>query len=231
MGDELAGPPPVPLLGEVELRVLGALIEKEVTTPEYYPLTLNALVAACNQKSNRYPAVAYDEKTVARALQSLREGGLTRTVSGGDQRVPRHYQVFTKQQQLVPAEVACVCLLLLRGPQTVGELRGRSARLHPFADLDAVADTLRGLVERQAGPLALLLPRAPGQKEQRYAHTLAPASEQSVELEAPPRLEPAMAAVLDEAARLARLEDEVAQLRAELAQLRREFGTFRQQFE
>jgi hypothetical protein len=224
-------PEAVPELTDVELRIIGALIEKEVTTPEYYPLTLNALVAACNQKSNRYPVVSYDEKTVARGLQSLRDRGLARTVSGADMRVPKHYQVLTKTLGLDAPQTACMCVLLLRGPQTTGEVRGRTSRLHAFADLPAVEATLCQLLERPAGALAALLPRAPGQKEQRYAHTLAPQAVQAVEEEREAPVEPAMAAVMEEDRRLAQLADEVARLRLELDELRQQFDAFREQFD
>src|SRR5580658_9044860 len=129
-------------LDEAEVRVLGALMEKEITTPEYYPLSLNALVNACNQKSNREPVVNYDDDTVEHALDTLRFKGLAVRVSGRDSRVPKHGQRFTEALNLGRREAAVICLLLLRGPQTVGELRTRSERLYPFEDLEGVESTL-----------------------------------------------------------------------------------------
>ena len=224
-GETVAG---IPQLSEVELRVLGALIEKEVTTPEYYPLTLNGLLAACNQKSNRYPVVSYDEKTVAGGLQSLKDRGLARPQAGPEMRVPRHYQIFTREFQLSPAETAALGVLLLRGPQTLGQIRGRTARMHPFADLAAVEETLRRLMERAAGPLVRLLPRIPGQKERRYAHMLSPVAAEE------PSAEPALpveSPAPDAEQRIAALEAETERLGEEMEALRREFSRFREQFE
>ena len=144
-----------PLLSEVEVRVLGALIEKQITTPEYYPLTLNALTAACNQKSNRAPVVDFDEKTVVRALESLRDKELTRMLSGAEMRVPKYYHLFTETLGFTPPEVGVLCVLMLRGPQTVGEIRGRSGRLYEFADLAEVEQALQGLIEREGGPIGI----------------------------------------------------------------------------
>lgn len=231
MSEDGAGSVAVPQLQEVESRVLGCMIEKGVTTPEYYPLTLNALVAACNQKSNRTPVVAYDEKTVARGLQSLRDQQLARTVSGAEQRVPKHYQVFTARFGLTPPQVAAMCVLMLRGPQTLGEIRGRSARMHEFLDLDTVQATLDQLMGRDGGALVTLLPRLPGRKEQRHAHTLAPPPEEAPDEERQGPVEPAMAAVQDENERIGRLETEVMELRTELDVLRQELTQFKSQFD
>lgn len=217
-------------LDDVEVRVLGALIEKQVTTPEYYPLTLNALVHACNQTSNRDPVVAYDERTVAGALERLRAKKLARVVQTADGRVPKYRHVLNEVVELKAAELAVMCVLLLRGPQTVGELRGRTERLYSFSDLTYVEGTLQGLMERADGPLVVKLPRQAGRKESRYAHLLAG----PVEVEEQPRSlrpEPAMAAVRAENERIAQLEGEVATLRRELDELRQQFSEFKKQFE
>ena len=140
-----------PLLTPEELRILGALIEKGITTPDYYPMTLNALTAACNQKSNRDPVLEYGEKTVVRALDSLRDKGLIRVVSGHDMRVPKYYHRFTEVRELSAPEAAVLCELMLRGPQTPGELRTRGSRMHPFESLGEVESVLESLMERQAG--------------------------------------------------------------------------------
>ncbi|MDQ3806382.1 MAG: YceH family protein [Acidobacteriota bacterium] len=217
------------LLNEVEVRVVGSLVEKQVTTPEYYPLTLNALVNACNQISNRDPVVSFDEPTVARALESLRAKNLVYVFYGSDSRVPKYKHMMTEIFRLSPAELAAVCVLMLRGPQTVGEVRGRTGRLYNFADLAEVESTLDGLAQREE-PLVLKLPRQPGRKEARYAHLLAgtPAPEDP---RPEPRVEPAVREVRAENERLARLEAEVETLRGELAGLRQTFDEFKKQFE
>ena len=216
------------ILTPVEVRVLGSLIEKEITTPEYYPLTLNALVNACNQISNRDPVVSFDEMTVARALESLREKKLAWMVTGVG-RVPKYEHRFTEALQLAAQEVAVLCVLMLRGPQTVGEIRGRTTRLYEFKELEEVELTLQALLSAQP-PLALKLPRQPGTKESRYAHLLAGAV-QIEEREVAPRLEPATVAIRQENERLAALEDETAQLRSDLQELKQQFLDFKKQFE
>src|SRR6516164_7772366 len=200
-----------------EARVLGALLEKEIATPEYYPLSLNALVNACNQKSNREPVVSYDEDTVEGALATLRAKGLAVRITG-ESRVPKHGQRFTEKLNLGRREAALICLLLLRGPQTVGELRGRCDRLYSFDDLEAVESTLERLSE--AG-MVKKLPRTAGFRESRYAHLLSGdvASEDSALEPAPSR-----ATGRDEVA------ERIAALEQELAQLRREFEDFRGRF-
>jgi uncharacterized protein len=218
-------------LNDVEVRVLGALIEKQVTTPEYYPLTLNALVHACNQISNRDPVVAYDDETVARGLEGLREKRLARVVNTADGRVPKYRHVLNEVVELRAAELAVLCVLLLRGPQTVGELRGRTERLYTFSDLSFVEATLQALAERTDGPLVVKLPRQPGQKEARYAHLLAGPPVQSEEPARATRAEPARVGGHSEHERLTQLENEVATLRQELAELRQQFAAFKQQFD
>jgi len=160
------------ILNEYEARVVGSLIEKQMTTPDYYPLTLNALTHACNQKNNRDPVVAYDEPTVQRALDSLREKKLAYVFTGSESRVPKYGHLFPKSYDLSPPEVAALCVLLLRGPQTVGEIRGRTGNLHQFESLAEVEVTLQGLMTREAGPLVARLPPPAGAKEPRYAHLL-----------------------------------------------------------
>ena len=168
-------------LDAAELRVLGALMEKEKTTPEYYPMSLNALVNACNQKSNREPVVNYDEETVETALHGLREKGLSSRISGGS-RVPKHEHRFTERCNLGRREEAVLCVLMLRGPQTVGELRGRTERLYNFDDLESVENTLHRLAEIG---FVKKLPRQSGYKEQRWAQLLAGDVEVAEEAEAP----------------------------------------------
>jgi uncharacterized protein len=204
-------------LDAAEARVLGSLLEKEIATPEYYPLSLNALVNACNQKSNRDPVVSYDDDTVEVALEGLRTKGLAVRITGRDARVPKHGQRFTEKFNLGRREAAILCVLLLRGPQTVGELRGRTERLFTFDDLEAVESTLRHLDE--AG-FVKLLPRQPGFKEARWGHLLC--GEIDVTEEAP-----------SESAAPARsgLAERVAQLEAALADLRAQFDDFRRRFE
>jgi uncharacterized protein len=199
-------------LDPVEARVLGALMEKEVATPEYYPLSLNALVNACNQKSNREPVVSYDDDTVEVALETLRMKGLALRSTGRDSRVPKHGQRFTESFNLGRREAAIICVLLLRGPQTPGELRGRTERLYTFDGLEAVEDTLRRLAEMD---FVKQLPRQPGFKEQRWAHLLSG----DVEVAELPAMAPT-----PQVDRLARLE-------MELAQLRQEFDDFKRRFE
>jgi len=216
------------ILTPVEVRVLGSLIEKELTTPEYYPLTLNALVNACNQISNRDPVVSFDEKTVARGLEGLREKKLAWMVTGVG-RVPKYEHRFTDALQLAAQEVAVICVLMLRGPQTVGEIRGRTARLYEFKELEEVELTLQALLAAQP-PLVMKLPRQPGTKESRYAHLLA-GEVHIEEREVETRVEPAIREVRQENERLAMLEGEVAHLRSDLAELKQQFLEFKRQFE
>ena len=197
-----------------EVRVLGSLLEKEITTPDYYPLSLNALVNACNQKSNRDPVVSYDDDMVERALAGLRAKGLAVRITGGDSRVPKHGQRFTESLNLGRREAALLCVLMLRGPQTVGELRGRSDRLYTFEDLEGVETTLHHLSEQG---LVTQLPRPAGSREPRYAHLLAG----EIEVQEPPAPPAARGPASEE--RLAALEREVAALRQEFDEFRRRF--------
>jgi uncharacterized protein YceH (UPF0502 family) len=159
-------------LNETEVRVLGSLVEKQVTTPEYYPLTLNALMLACNQKNNRYPVTSYTEGEVAQALESLREKNLAYVFYGSTSRVPKYKHVLPEVMHLTQPELALICVLLLRGPQTPGELATRAFRLHEFSGLEEVESTLNSLISREPDPLVTRLSRQPGQKEVRYAHLL-----------------------------------------------------------
>jgi uncharacterized protein len=218
-------------LTEEEARVLGALVEKSSTTPEYYPLSLNALKNACNQKSSRDPVVEYDEGTTARALEGLREKHLVWFVDSADSRVQKYRHRFSEAFDLSEAEAAVLDLLLLRGPQTPGELRGRSDRLHAFAGVEEVEGVLAKLSGREA-PLVVRLPRQPGRKEHRWAHTLCGAVEMASEEE--PRAirdAPVFREIRSDRDRLAALEAEVASLRQELLDLREEVAQFRRQFE
>jgi uncharacterized protein len=216
------------LLTETEARVLGSLVEKDITTPDYYPLSLNALVNACNQKSNRDPVMTLNDDAVRQALHSLNEKGLTGNASGaGDSRVPKFEHRMQEAFNLTRPETALLCVLLLRGPQTPGELRGRAERLHRFEDLTDVQSTLQKLMTREE-PLAKVLPRQPGTKEARYAHLLCG---DKPEWETPaPVMEMRSESGADDE-RIVRLEEEVAALRKEMADLRDEVLRFRRQFE
>jgi uncharacterized protein len=193
------------LLDPTEVRVLGALLEKESTTPEYYPMTLNALVNACNQKSNRHPVVSYDEETVSNAIELLKGKRFAATIVGGG-RVAKYAQRFSETLNLGRRELALMCTLMLRGHQTLGELSGRSDRMHHFEDLSEVERTLDHLNELK---LAVRVPRLPGQKESRYAHLL------SGEVQA----EEAIVEAAPSSDRLTILEEEVAELRAQVRAL------------
>ncbi len=220
-------PNPILPLDPEDLRVLGALIEKQITTPDYYPLSLNSLVAACNQKNNRDPLVAYDEGTVVRALDRLRERRLAVVVGVAGSRVPKYRHQFPETIGLDERDTAVLCELMLRGPQTAAELRGRCERFTPVGDVAAVQILLDELAQRPAGPLVVRLPRQPGQKESRYAHLLG--APPSMDVAAP--VEPAAEQLRGDQQRIATLENEVSSLREELAQLREELAAFRKQFE
>jgi len=208
-------------LDATEARVLGSLLEKEIATPEYYPLSLNALVNACNQKSNRDPVVSYDDDIVEQALEELRKKGLALRISGRDSRVPKHEQRFTEKFNLGRREAALMCVLLLRGPQTVGELRGRTERLYTFDDLEGVESTLHRLAEME---FVKQLPRQPGFKEQRYAELLSG----PIEVESEPSAESDTAPA---SGRGHSDRDRIAALETALSDLRREFEEFRKRFE
>lgn len=210
--------PPIDAVG---VRVLGALIEKEATTPDNYPLTLNSLTAACNQTSNREPVMQLEEAAVLDVVKQLEQRSLVRSVHRSDSRVRRYRHALADTLHLHPPELAALCVLMLRGPQTLGEIRTRTARLFEFLDLKHVEITLDGLATLPT-PLAAQLPRHPGQKEVRYAHLLS--GEPVPEVQASPGKEAA------EPGRVEALEQEVAQLRAELAELKGRFEAFQEQF-
>jgi uncharacterized protein YceH (UPF0502 family) len=201
------------ILNDAEVRVLGALIEKEITTPEYYPLSRNALMAACNQSSNRYPVVHYDEGEVGAAADSLREKGLVHLVDRGESRVSKYRHVLYEAMNMSRQAIAVMCVLMLRGPQTVGEIRTRSNRLYDFTSVEDVETTLNSLMSGES-PLIVQLPRQTGQKEVRYAHLLSGIvmhSQKDEEIEPEP--------------------DRIGKLEREVEDLKKQFEQFRKQFE
>jgi uncharacterized protein YceH (UPF0502 family) len=214
-------------LTETEVRVLGSLIEKDITTPEYYPLSLNALVNACNQKTNRDPVMQLDEEAVRDALDGLQEQRMAGPARGADSRVAKYEQRLQEVFNFTRAEIAVLCVLLLRGAQTPGELRGRAERMHRFEVLEDVQSALQKLMQREP-PLAKVLPRQPGTKESRYAHLFAG---DVVEEEVPVRAGAAVERNPAEAERIARLEEEVADLQREVAEVKNQLERFRKQFE
>ncbi len=213
-------------LTENEIRVLGALIEKDITTPEYYPLSLNALVNACNQKTNRDPVMQLDEDAVRDALEGLQQQRMAGPARGADSRVTKYEQRLQEVFNFTRAEIAVLCVLLLRGPQTPGELRGRSERLHRFEALEDVQSAIQKLMQREP-PLARVLARQPGTKESRYAHLLAG----DLWGEEAPAQVAAVSPHSEDAERIARLEEEMAELRRELSDIKDQMERFRKQFE
>jgi len=213
-------------LTENEVRVLGSLIEKDITTPEYYPLSLNALVNACNQKSNRDPVMQLDEDAVRDALEGLQQQRMAGPARGADSRVTKYEQRLQEVFNFTRPEIAVLCVLLLRGPQTPGGLRGRTERMFHFEALDDVQSALQKLMQRDP-PLAKVLPRQPGTKESRYAHLLAG---DVVEAELP-ELSATAGRNSEDVDRIARLEEEVAELRRELGEVKDQMERFRRQFE
>lgn len=210
-------------LSIVEARILGALIEKQLTTPEYYPLTLNALVAACNQKTNREPVFFFTKETVEKALDVLREKNLVYVFYGSTSRVPKYKHLLPKYYEIDERETAIICVLLLRGAQTLCELRERTGRIYEFSGLAEVGDTLDELIKRET-PLVAKLERQPGQKEARYVQLLA-------EETAAPPLAASAASNSPDNEKIEKLETEVETLRTELNELRETFETFKKQFE
>jgi hypothetical protein len=215
------------VLTDNEARVLGSLVEKEITTPDYYPLTLNALVNACNQKSNRDPVMNLNDELVRQALYSLNEKGLAGAASTADSRVPKYEHRMQEGFNFTRRETAVMCVLMLRGPQTPGELRGRTERMHRFEDLTDVQSTLQKLMTREE-PLVKILPRQPGTKEARYAHLLSGAKP---EWDAPPPPLEVQAGAASENERVDRLEETVEALKRDIDELKQEFAGFRKQFE
>jgi uncharacterized protein YceH (UPF0502 family) len=215
------------LLSDVETRVLGSLVEKELTTPEYYPLSLNALVNACNQKSNRDPVMSLDEDAVREALRALDKKGLAGAADNMVSRVSKFEHRLQEAYNFTRHEIAILSELLLRGPQTPGELRSRADRMHKFDDLGIVQSTLQRLMKREP-PLVKVLPRQPGTKEARYAHLLSGNVEVS---QADSAVGVALTSGTNSSERIARLEAQVETFQSEIADLKRQFAAFRKQFE
>lgn len=214
-------------LDQTEIRILGALIEKQLTTPEYYPLTLNALVNACNQKNNRDPVVSFDEKTVSDALERLRDRNLAYIFYGSTSRVPKYKHMLPNVYQLEPDETAIMAVLMLRGPQTLGELRTRTERMHQFANLGEVQETLDRLMRRDDA-LVVKLERLQGLKEARFAHLL----NGEIDVDALAAAKPPRNVQTDPGYdRVGKLQSEVERLDREIAELRDAFAEFRKQFE
>ena len=213
-------------LTAVEVRVLGSLIEKAMATPDHYPLSLNALTNACNQTSNREPVVQYDESTVAHAIETLRVRSLVRAVQQSGSRVTKYRHLLHEALGLSARYTALLGVMMLRGPQTLAELRTRASRLENFESLDEVESALNGMMERDPSPLVTRLPRRPGQKELRYAHLLA--GEVTHDAAEPA---PARGSTESVADRVSALEESVSELRKEVADLRTQLDAFRKQFE
>jgi len=213
------------LLNDVEVRVLGSLIEKDITTPDYYPLSLNALVNACNQKNNRDPVMSLDEDGVRQALDSLQEKRLAGPAAGADSRVTKYEHRLQEAFNFDRREIALICVLLLRGPETLGELRSRAERMHKFGDLGEVQGTLQHLAQREP-PLVKIMPRQPGTKEMRYVHLFSAVLPAWEATPAPVKLVSA-----PEGDRLGRLEQQMSELRDEIAGIKEEFRMFRKQFD
>ncbi|MBI5849053.1 MAG: YceH family protein [Nitrospirae bacterium] len=214
------------ILDDREIRILGCLIEKELTTPEYYPLSLNSLTNACNQKSNRNPMVSYDEAVVQQGLEGLQAKGLARKTHTAGSRVDKYLHTFLDRFDLSKQEMAVLCELMLRGPQTAGEIRSRAERMSPFESLEAADETLRGLMEHDPA-LVLHLPRETGRKERRFIHLLSGDSSVAADADQP---EAASAPPMNTEQRLRIMEEEIEKLTAELKELKQAFAEFRSQF-
>jgi uncharacterized protein len=213
------------ILNETETRILGCLIEKEMTTPEYYPLSLNSLTNACNQKSNRFPVVSYEEILISEGLDSLQEKGLARKTLTGGSRVPKYLHSLLDKFDLSSQELAVLCELMVRGPQTVGEIRTHSDRISPFTNLDEVDQVLQTLMA-YVPPMVRKMPKEPGRKEARYMHLLSGKGDPDISAE------PAAASSSQNSiqGRISSLEKETALLRTELEELKRTFAEFKSQF-
>jgi uncharacterized protein YceH (UPF0502 family) len=212
-------PQALPALDDTELRVLGSLMEKSRTTPDYYPMTVNGLIAACNQKTSRNPVVQYNEETVVLALNTLKRRGLVSTATGGTDRVVKYKHNFAIVYPLIPSQIAIICLLILRGPQTPGEINTNSGRLYEFESIEEVQEMLEGLASGDI-PYIKQLPRRPGQKEARYVHLLS-STEWAEEDDAQ---EPAGKPAGGLEARVAKLEQELAELKTAFDKLMQELS-------
>jgi hypothetical protein len=217
----------VNILSEIETRVLGSLVEKELTTPDYYPLSLNALVNACNQKSNRVPVMNLSESAVSEALRNLDKEGLAGRADNMDGRVTKFEHRLQEAFNLDRRETSILCELLLRGPQTPGELRGRAERMYQFDELGQVQATLQRLAQREP-PMVKMLPRSPGTKEARYSHLLS-GDVQTLVSETTPEAD-AIHGIADRE-QISRLENQIAVLQDEVGNLKQQFAVFRKQFE
>lgn len=215
------------ILDEIEARVVGSLIEKQLTTPEYYPLTLNALVNACNQKNNREPVMSLDESTVTKAIERLRDRNIVYVFYGSTSRVPKYKHMMPSVYELEPAEVAVMDVMLLRGPQTLGELRTRTERLYTFSGLGEIQETLDGMI-RRGDPLVVKLPVLPGQKEARFMHLVS--GDIDIDAVATAAATPRMSSGAANE-RIEKLEADIEKLQAETAELRGMFDEFKKQFE
>lgn len=211
-------------LNDIEVRILACLIEKEMTTPEYYPLSLNSLTNACNQKSSRSPVVSYNEADVARGLGSLQEKGLVRKTLTPGSRVSKYLHAVLDRFDLSRQEMAILCELMLRGPQTVGEVRSHAERMAVFEGLEEVENTLQGLAEHDP-PLTLRMPRETGRKECRYMHLFSGGVETLHDFSAEPA-----AIQMSSQEKVGKLEEEIVRMRSELEELKRAFAEFKSQF-
>ncbi|MEI6167875.1 MAG: YceH family protein [bacterium] len=218
-----------PTLSQIEIRVLACLVEKSLSTPEYYPMTLNALTMACNQKSNRDPVMQLSDQDAVRALDSLRDRRLAWAVTLAGSRTPKYRHHIEDVYPLLLPQLAVLCELMLRGPQTVGELRTHAGRLCDFASIEEVLPVLQQLMAWTGGGLAAVAPRRPGQREERYTHLLGGGVPEETELGGGAG-EPARQTVMAENDRLAALEIKVASLEDELARLKAQFADFAGQF-
>ncbi len=217
------------VLDNMEVRVLGCLIEKEITTPEYYPLSLNALTNACNQKSNRRPVLSVDEAAVLKGLEGLSQKGLARETHASGSRVPKYLHELLSRFDLSGHELAVLCELMLRGPQTPGELRSNAGRIAYFANIGEIEEVLKALTEHEP-PLVTKLPREAGRKESRYAHLLSPqdVGEQAADDLSTGSSVTSRGQALNETVK--RMEEEIARIREDLEELRQAFEQFRSQF-
>lgn len=217
------------MLTPIEVRVLGSLIEKQITTPEYYPLTLNALIAACNQKNNRNPVSSYAESEIDDALFSLRDKNLAYVFHGSTSRVPKYKHVVPEVMHLSPPQIAVMCVLMLSGAQTMGEIRTRGSRLYQFSGLEEVEQTLRELAGKEDEPMVIKLPRQPGQKDARFVHLLSGPPDLEMMAETTPASRPHRRA--DEPDRINKLEEQVNELTRQIESLSTQFQQFKKQFE